>query len=218
MIRVGITDDQELIRAGIRTILETEPDLAVVGEAGNGEETLALVAREHPDVLLLDVRMPGRDGLWTAREVVSEYRGTSVLMLTTFDFDEYVYEALRAGAAGFLLKDMPGDEVVDAIRQAARGRDGLLAPSLTRRLIERFASRPSRPAPERLGGLTSREVDVLRLIAEGLSNAEIAARLVIAETTVKTHVARVLLKLGVRDRVQAAIVAYETGLVTPGVV
>jgi DNA-binding NarL/FixJ family response regulator len=210
---VGIADDQELVRAGIRTILETESGIVVVGDAADGDEAVALVARELPDVLLLDVQMPHRDGLSAAREIVARHPDTAVLMLTTFDLDEYVYDALRAGAAGFLLKDMPGDEVVTAIRQAARGRDGLLAPALTRRLIERFTSQPARPTVPGLDELTPREVDVLRLIAGGLSNAEIARTLVIGESTVKTHVARLLMKLGLRDRVQAAILAYEAGLV-----
>jgi DNA-binding NarL/FixJ family response regulator len=213
VIRVAIADDQDLVRAGIRMILETEPDLAVVGEATDGDEAVAVVAQERPDVLLLDVQMPHRDGLSALRDIVPEHPSTAVLVLTTFDLDEYVYQALRGGAAGFLLKDMPGDEVIAAIRQAARGRDALLAPALTRRLIERFTTQPAPPAVPLLDDLTPREVEVLRLIARGLSNAEIAARLVIGETTVKTHVARVLMKLGLRDRVQAAIVAYETGLV-----
>ena len=216
MIRVAIAEDQDLVRAGIRMILESEPDLTVVGEADDGDEAVALVAREQPDVLLLDVQMPHRDGLSAAREIVPGFPQTTVLMLTTFDLDQYVYEALRAGAAGFLLKDMPGDDIVAAIRQAAQGKDALLASALTKRLIERFTSRPVDPAPGQLDELTPREVDVLRLIAVGLSNAEIADRLVIAETTVKTHVARLLMKLDLRDRVQAAILAYETRLVTPG--
>jgi len=212
-VRVGIADDQELVRAGIRTILETESGIVVVGEAADGDGAVALVGRELPDVLLLDVQMPHRDGLSAAREIVARHPDTAVLMLTTFDLDEYVYDALRAGAAGFLLKDMPGDEVVTAIRQAARGRDGLLAPALTRRLIERFTSQPARPTVAELDELTPRELDVLRLIARGLSNAEIARTLVIGESTVKTHVARLLMKLGLRDRVQAAILAYEAGIV-----
>jgi DNA-binding NarL/FixJ family response regulator len=213
VIRVAIADDQDLVRGGIRMILETEDDLAVVGEARDGDEAVALVAQEEPDVLLLDVQMPHRDGLSALREVVVAHPATAVLMLTTFDLDEYVYEALRAGASGFLLKDMPGEEVAGAIRQAARGRDALLAPALTRRLVERFTTQPARPAVPQLDALTPREVEVLRLIARGLSNAEIAASLVIGETTVKTHVARVLMKLGLRDRVQAVVVAYESGLV-----
>lgn len=216
MIRVAIADDQELVRAGIRMILEGEPDLAVVGEAGDGAAAVALVACEHPDVLLLDVQMPGSGGLAAARGIAAEHPSTSVLMLTTFDLDEYVYAALRAGAAGFLLKDMPGEDIVTAVRQAARGTDALLAPALTRRLIERFTDGPVQPdGGSRLNELTARELEVLRLVARGMSNAEIAAHLVIGQTTVKTHVARVLMKLGVRDRVQAAIVAYEVRLVTP---
>ncbi|WP_310962611.1 response regulator transcription factor [Nocardioides terrisoli] len=212
MIRVAIADDQGLVRAAIRMILETELDLTVVGEARDGDEAIALVAHTRPDVLLLDVQMPGRDGLSALRELVPTHPATAVLMLTTFDLDEYVYKALRAGAVGFLLKDMPGDEVVTAIRQAAGGRDGLLAPALTRRLIARFTAQPARSSTALLDGLTPREIEVLGLIARGLSNAEIAEGLVISETTVKTHVARVLMKLGLRDRVQAAIFAHETGL------
>jgi DNA-binding NarL/FixJ family response regulator len=214
-VRVAIADDQELVRAGVRMILEAEPDLQVVGEAGDGDAAVDLVRAQRPDVLLLDVQMPGRDGLSAAREIVPGCPGTSVLMLTTFDLDEYVFSALRVGAAGFLLKDMPGEEIVTAVRQAARGADGLLAPALTRRLIARFASQPPHVDTARLDVLTAREVEVLRLIARGMSNAEIATHLVIGETTVKTHVARVLMKLGLRDRVQAAIYAYEVRLVAP---
>jgi DNA-binding NarL/FixJ family response regulator len=212
---VAIADDQQLVRAGIRMILEAETDLEVVGEAGDGDAAVALVRAAAPDVLLLDVQMPGRDGLSAAREIVPAHPATKVLMLTTFDLDEYVFEALRAGAAGFLLKDMAGEEIVTAIRQAVGGTDTLLAPALTRRLIARFASQPPHADTTRLQELTAREVEVLRLIARGLSNAEIAGHLFIGETTVKTHVARVLLKLGLRDRVQAAIYAYEARLVTP---
>jgi DNA-binding NarL/FixJ family response regulator len=212
MIRVAIADDQELVRSGLRMILESEPDVVVVGEAGDGASAVALVTEAQPDVLLLDIQMPGQDGLSAAREIVASPCTTRVLMLTTFDLDAYVYEALRAGAAGFLLKDMPGEDLVTAVRQAARGVDGLLAPAVTRRLIERFAkTAPRRAAPLGLAELTSREVDVLRLVARGMSNAEIAAALVISETTVKTHVARILMKLGLRDRVQAAICAHENG-------
>lgn len=213
MIRVAIADDQELVRGGIRMILESEPDITVVGEAGDGAGAVRLAMSERPDVLLLDVQMPGEDGLAAAREIVASSSATRVLMLTTFDLDAYVYEALRAGASGFLLKDMPGEDIVIAIRQAARGTDALLAPAVTRRLIERFASRAPQQPPPALHELTTREVDVLRLLARGMSNAEIATELVIAETTVKTHVARLLMKLGLRDRLQAAICAHEHGLI-----
>jgi DNA-binding NarL/FixJ family response regulator len=213
MIRVAIADDQELVRGGIRMILESEPDMSVVGEAADGAGAVGLVADERPDVLLLDVQMPGQDGLAAARAIVASGATTRVLMLTTFDLDAYVYEALRAGASGFLLKDMPGEDILVAIRQAARGVDALLAPAVTRRLIERFASGPPRTPSPALDELTSREVEVLQLVARGMSNAEIAGELVISETTVKTHVARVLMKLGLRDRVQAAICAHENGLV-----
>lgn len=215
MIRVAIADDQELVRSGVRLILEGEDDLEVVGEARNGEEAIELVRRERPDVLLLDIRMPGEDGIGAARRILAEGIPIRVLILTTFDLDEYVYEALRAGASGFLLKDMAGEDIVAAVRQAARGADSLLAPAVTRRLIERFASshQPLRASSTALRDLTNREAEVLRLLARGLTNAEIAARLSIGETTVKTHVARLLMKLDLRDRVQAVIYAYEAGLV-----
>ncbi|MGH8860444.1 MAG: response regulator [Jatrophihabitantaceae bacterium] len=212
MITVAIADDQELVRGGIRMILESEPDIAVVGEANDGSGAVELVATARPDVVLLDVQMPGQDGLAAAREIISSGAETRVLMLTTFDLDAYVYEALRIGASGFLLKDMPGEDILVAIRQAARGIDNLLAPAVTRRLIERFASAPPRGPSPALGGLTARETEVLGLLGRGLSNAEIAAELVIGETTVKTHVARILMKLGLRDRVQAAILAHEARL------
>lgn len=215
MIRVAIADDQQLVRGGIRMILEGEPDIEVVGEAADGHEAIELVRTEKPDVVLLDVRMPGCDGLAAANTILATGTTTRVLMLTTFDLDEYVYEALRAGAAGFLLKDMSGEDIVTAVRQASRGVDALLAPAVTRRLIERFATAPPtlRAMTTMTAELTPRELDVLRLVATGMSNAEIAAHLSIGETTVKTHVARVLTKLGLRDRVQATIFAYETGLV-----
>ena len=197
-------------------ILEGEPDIEVVGEAGNGEEAADLVEREQPDVLLIDVRMPGEDGIAAAKRILSRSATTRVLMLTTFDLDEYVYEALRAGASGFLLKDMSGEDIVTAVRQAARGGDSLLAPAVTRRLIERFAGsqKSVRRSSAVIGDLTNRELDVLRLLARGLSNAEIGAHLSIGETTVKTHVARLLMKLELRDRTQAVIFAYEAGLVS----
>jgi DNA-binding NarL/FixJ family response regulator len=216
MIRLVIVDDQPLVRAGIRMTLEPEADLTVVAEGADGDAAVELAAREQPDVLLLDVQMPGRDGLDAAREILAGPAPPRILMLTTFDLDEYVYTALRAGASGFLLKDMPGEDIVAAVRQAARGADALLAPALTRRLVERFTSAPPRPDPGRLDKLTARELEVLELIARGMSNAEIAARLFVGEATVKTHVARILMKLDLRDRVQAAILAYELRLVRPG--
>jgi DNA-binding NarL/FixJ family response regulator len=211
-VTVAIADDQPLVRSGLRMIVEGEADLRVVGEAADGAEAVDLASAETPDVLLLDVQMPGIDGLAAMEQIAAAGLATRVLMLTTFDLDEYVYRAMRAGASGFLLKDMEGEDIVIAIRQAARGADALLAPALTRRLVDRFAAAASRPRAATLDRLTSREVDVLRLIGRGLSNAEIAATLVIGETTVKTHVGRVLMKLGLRDRVQAAILAHESGL------
>lgn len=218
LIRIAIADDQELVRTGLRMILEGEVDFQVVGEAADGEEAIELTARERPDVLLLDVRMPGVDGFEAARRILGEGsdQNVRVLMLTTFDLDDYVYEAMRVGASGFLLKNMAGEDIVAAIRQAARGGDSILAPAVTRRLIERFATRrgPTHARAGAIGDLTAREVEVLRLIAAGLSNSEIAQSLKIGEATVKTHVARVLMKLELRDRVQAVIFAYESGLLT----
>jgi DNA-binding NarL/FixJ family response regulator len=211
-ISVALADDQPLVRSGLRMIIEGEPDLSVVGEAADGAAAIDLVAAARPDVLLLDVQMPGVDGLAAMEQIAACASATRVLMLTTFDLDEYVYRAMRSGASGFLLKDMPGEDIVTAIRQVARGTDALLAPALTRRLIDRFAGGPPRPSSTDLARLTDREVDVLRLLGRGLSNAEIATELVIGETTVKTHVARILMKLGVRDRVQAAILANEARL------
>jgi DNA-binding NarL/FixJ family response regulator len=215
MIKIAIADDQELVRSGIRMILEGEPDMQVVGEAASGQQAFELVQQEPVDVLLMDVRMPGEDGISAARRILARPGPVRVLMLTTFDLDEYVYDALSAGASGFLLKDMPGEDIVTAVRQAARGSDSLLAPAVTRRLIQRFAgSRPvMRPSAAELSTLTHRETDVLRDVARGMSNAEIAAHLFIAETTVKTHIARLLMKLGLRDRVQIAVFAYQSGLV-----
>jgi DNA-binding NarL/FixJ family response regulator len=212
VIRVVIADDQPLVRSGLTMILEGETDIDVVGEAADGAAALDLVAGTAPDVLLLDVQMPGMDGLAVVEKLAASDVSTRVLMLTTFDLDEYVYRAMRAGASGFLLKDMPGEDIVSAIRKAARGVDALLAPAVTRRLIDRFTTGALRPAGPALDRLTPREVDVLRLVGRGRSNAEIAAELFIGETTVKTHVARVLMKLGLRDRVQAAILANEAGL------
>jgi DNA-binding NarL/FixJ family response regulator len=211
MISVAIADDQPLVRSGLRMILEGEADLEIVGEAADGAAAVALVTSTSPDVLLLDVQMPGVDGLEALSQLTGAGVETRVLMLTTFDLDEYVYRAMRAGASGFLLKDMPGEDIAVAVRQAARGTDALLAPALTRRLVDRYTGAPQPMSPA-LDALTAREMDVLRLIARGLSNAEIARELFIGETTVKTHVARVLMKLGLRDRVQAVVVAYESGL------
>jgi DNA-binding NarL/FixJ family response regulator len=214
VIEVAVADDQPLVRSGLRMILEAETDIVVVAEASDGEEALALVRAGAPDVLLLDVQMPGLDGREVMEQIAATPISTRVLMLTTFDLDEYVYRAMRAGASGFLLKDMPGEDIVSAVRQAARGVDALLAPAVARRLIDRFTV--TAPDPTRLDldldRLTPREVDVLRLIGRGRSNAEIAGELFIGETTVKTHVARVLMKLDLRDRVQAAILANEAGL------
>jgi len=216
MIRVVVADDHALVRGGFRMILEAQPDIEVAGEAADGLEAVEQARSLAPDVVLMDVRMPGLDGIEATRRVTAaSVQGPRVLMLTTFDLDEYVYEALRAGASGFLLKDMSGEDIVSAVRQAARGADSLLAPALTRRLVERFArSRPPlRLSTTALRDLTNREAEVLRLLARGLTNGEIAAQLSIGETTVKTHVARLLMKLDLRDRVQAVIYAYETGLV-----
>ena len=218
-IRVVVVDDQPVVRAGFQTILEHQPDITVVGEAANGHEAVATVARETPDVVLMDIRMPELDGIAATRQVLeADATGTThVLVLTTFDVDDYVYEALRAGASGYLLKDATRDELVQAVRVVARG-DALLAPAVARRLIEEFVRRPSAATvdPSALDGLTPRERDVLDRLARGRSNAEIAADLYIGEATVKSHVAHVLLKLGLRDRVQAVILAYELGIVKPG--
>jgi DNA-binding NarL/FixJ family response regulator len=213
MIRVLLADDQALVRTGFRMILKAEPDLEVVGEAADGEQAVAAARRLAPDVVVMDVRMPNMDGLEATRRILAG-DGPRVLMLTTFDLDEYVYEALRAGASGFLLKDGPADQLVGAIRAVAAG-DALLAPAVTRRLIEAFA-RQAPPAPDRaLAELTTREREVLEQLARGLSNAEIAERFTVGEATVKTHVAHVLAKLGLRDRTQAVVFAYESGLVAP---
>src|SRR6266699_778222 len=220
-IRVLLADDQPLLRTGFRMILEAEPDIEVVGEAGDGESAVRLARRERPDVVLMDIRMPVMDGVRATRELARE-DGVRVLILTTFHLDEYVVEALRAGASGFLLKDVPATELTGAIRVVAAG-DAVVAPAVTRRLLDRFAHRlPSAqagegaPAPSALEALTDRELGVLRLVARGLSNAEVAAELVVTETTVKTHVHHLLTKLGLRDRVQLVVVAYEAGLVLPG--
>ena len=216
MIRVLIADDQAMVRSGLRMILESEMDLEVVDEAENGRQAVRIAKRDRPDVILMDVRMPEMDGLEATRQISSEMSEVRVIVLTTFDVDEYVYGALRAGASGFLLKDAPADDLVAAIRIVASG-DALLAPSVTRRIIEQFAAGPD---PERvvagLDDLTEREVEVLRLVARGMSNTEIASDLFVSEATVKTHVSHILTKLGIRDRVQAVVAAYESGLITPG--
>lgn len=220
-IRVAIADDQELVRAGLRLILEGEEDLEVVGEASDGLGVVALAREAAPDVVLMDVRMPRLDGIEATKAIVAESGagGTRILMLTTFDEDDYVYRALRAGASGFLLKDAPGEDLVAAVRQVHRGVEGLLALSITRRLIEHFSQqRPVTSAAPELSELTPREIEVLGQIARGQSNTEIAGALGVSETTVKTHVARVLMKLDLRDRVQAVVVAYEAGLVKPGAI
>jgi DNA-binding NarL/FixJ family response regulator len=237
-IRVLVVDDQELVRLGFSVILDAADGITVVGEAANGEAAVAGVAAYQPDVVLMDIRMPGMDGLEATRLITRgpatpdpagsgpatpPHAGSGpatppkVVMLTTFDLDDYVYEALRAGASGFLLKDSPRHDLIAAVRAAAAG-DALLAPSVTRRLIEAFARRApeTSPAPSRLASLTARERDVLLLLARGRSNAEIASALFVSEATVKTHVGNVLAKLGLRDRVQAVILAYETGIVVPG--
>jgi DNA-binding NarL/FixJ family response regulator len=218
-IRVVVVDDQAMVREGFAALLGAQPDIEVVGGAGDGEQAVAAVAALAPDVVLMDVRMPVLDGIEATRRILTTPRDRPprVLVLTTFDLDDHVYAALRAGASGFLLKDARADELVAAVRVVASG-DGLLAPSVTRRLIAEFARRPAARAvhPERLAALTPRETEVLRLMAGGLSNVEIAERLVVAEQTVKTHVGRVLGKLHLRDRAQAVVVAYETGLVHAG--
>jgi DNA-binding NarL/FixJ family response regulator len=218
-IRVLVVDDQPLIRAGFHKMVEARPDLEVVGEAADGAEAVAQARRLGPDVVLMDVRMPTMDGLEATRQLAGPgvANPTKVLILTTFDLDEYVYEALRAGASGFLLKDAPPEELAAAIRVIAAG-EALLAPSVTRRLIQRFADQPAPKAVDAkaLERLTDRETEVLRLLARGLSNAQIAAELVVSETTVKSHVAHLLMKLGLHDRVQAVVLAYETGFVQPG--
>ncbi|MGY1689337.1 response regulator [Geodermatophilus sp. SYSU D01105] len=216
-IRVVLVDDQAMVRTGLRMVLAAEPDIEVVGEAADGAAGVRVVTDTRPDVVLLDVRMPGMDGLEAARRIVAAELPTRIVVLTTFDEDEYVAAALRAGVSGFLLKVAPPEDLVAAVRTVAAGH-GLLDPAVTLRVIESFATAPA-PDPVRAGELaqlTDRETDVLALVAEGLSNAEIAARLYLGEATVKTHVSRVLLKLGLRDRVQAVAFAYESGLVTPG--
>jgi DNA-binding NarL/FixJ family response regulator len=219
LIKVLIADDQAMVRQGFGALLAAQPDLVVVGDAADGAAAVAAARRLDPDVVLMDVRMPILDGLAATRKLLADRPDgpPRVLILTTFDLDDYVYEALRAGASGFLLKDAPAADLVHAVRVVAGG-EALLAPSVTRRLIAEFAARPSpgRPHPTVLNALTPRETDVLRLIARGRSNSEIAGDLVVAEQTVKTHVGRILAKLALRDRAQAVVLAYETGLVAPG--
>ena len=216
MIRILIADDQELVRTGFRVVLDAEPDLEVVGEAGDGLAALDAAETLKPDVVLMDIRMPNLDGIEATRRLVAVDGAPRVLILTTFDLDDYVYEALRAGASGFLLKDARADELRQAIRMVAAG-NALLSPAITRRLIESYTRRPAMTAhPARLAELTPRELEVLRLLARGLSNAEIARALIVGDATVKTHVARIFSKLNLHDRAQAVVLAYESGLVQPG--
>jgi DNA-binding NarL/FixJ family response regulator len=218
-IRILIADDQSLVRTGFRMILDAEPDLNVVGEAIDGREAVDKAKAAKPDVILMDIRMPELDGIEATRRIVAESGDDApkVLMLTTFDLNEYVYEALRAGASGFLLKDVPAEQLADGVRVVAAG-EALLAPSVTRRLLSEFAQVRPRDAapPPAFEELTPRELEVFRLIARGLSNAEVAQELIVSETTVKTHVARVLMKLSLRDRIQAVVLAYESGIIQPG--
>ena len=216
MIRVLLADDQQLVRAGLRTILEAEEDIEVCGEVADGLLAVSAAEQQHPDVVLMDIRMPNLDGLEATRRIAARGDIPRIVILTTFDVDEYVFEALRGGASGFLLKDTTADELVRAVRLAVGG-DALLAPSVTRRLIERFANRATAPSTQSLETLTGRELEVLLLVARGLSNTEVAERLFLGENTVKTHVAHVLDKLDLRDRVQAVVLAYESGLVEPRV-
>jgi DNA-binding NarL/FixJ family response regulator len=217
VVRVLIVDDQALVRRGFRMILDAEPDVTVVGEAATGLEAVEEAARLKPDVVLMDIRMPGLDGVEATRRITAAGPTPHVVVLTTFDLDEHVVESIRAGASGFLLKDVPPEDLVRAIKVVADG-DALLAPAVTKRVLARVAATPSLRTSDSaaFASLTERETEVLRLLARGLSNGEIASTLFLGETTVKTHVGRVLAKLGVRDRVQAVIAAYESGLVTPG--
>jgi len=216
-IRVVVADDQGMVRSGFSVLLNAQPDIEVIAEAVNGEEAITGAAELHPDVILMDVRMPVLDGLQATRVITQMADAPKVLVLTTFDLDDYVYEALRSGASGFLLKDASAGELAAAVRLVAAG-DALLSPGVTRRLIAEFArmGAPRSPGRQQLDGLTERESEVLALVARGMSNAEIAGYLVVAEQTVKTHVSRILMKLGLRDRTQAVVLAYETGLVHPG--
>ena len=218
MISVVLADDQALVRAGFRSLLDAQPDIVVVGEADNGEQAVALAREHRPDVVLMDIRMPGTDGLAATKRIVDDARldGVHVVILTTFDLDEYVFEAIRAGANGFLVKDTEPAELLRAVRAVVAG-DALLSPRITRRLIEEFAVRAKAPATNsHLDSLTDREREVVALVGEGLSNDEIAERLVISAATAKTHVSRAMIKLGVRDRAQLVVFAYESGLVRPG--
>jgi DNA-binding NarL/FixJ family response regulator len=215
MIRVLIADDQALVRGGFRAILSAQPDVEVVAEAGTGDEAIELVSATAPDVVLMDVRMPDLNGIEATRRITESGHPARVLMLTTFDVDEHVYDAFRAGATGFLLKNVSPEHLVEAVRAAHAG-DALLAPAITRRLVERFATAPRPGAGDKLDRLTPRERDVLRLVAQGLSNGEIAEHLYLSQGTVKTHVGRILAKYDLRDRVQAVVLAYEAGLVRPG--
>lgn len=217
MIRVMLVDDQEMVRVGFRMILQAEPDLSIVGEAGDGAAAVELAGRAGADVILMDVRMPKMDGIEACTIIRDRHPSTRIMMLTTFDLHDYVHAALRAGASGFMLKDAPAEQLVDAIRIIANG-DALLAPSVTQALIDEIARRPASDPASYPGVdmLTDRELDVIRLMAKGRSNTEIAAELYLGEATIKTHVGRILSKLGARDRVQAVVIAYESGLVTPG--
>jgi DNA-binding NarL/FixJ family response regulator len=215
MTSVVIVDDQELIRTGFRLILDLEPDIEVVGQAADGDEALRVVAESRPDVALLDIRMPRLDGIDVTRRIVAARSRTRVLIMTTFDLDEYVFSALRAGASGFLLKDVPRAQLVDAVHIVAGG-DALLSPRVTTRLIERFVREPTEHPTGPISSLTEREREVLRAIADGMTNHEIAERLIVSDATIKTHVARLLAKLGVRDRVQAVVLGYETGFLRVG--
>ena len=216
-IRVVVADDQGMVRSGFSVLLNAQPDIEVIGEAVNGQEAIAHATSLHPDVILMDVRMPVLDGLQATRAITAMPDPPKILVLTTFDLDDYVYEALRAGASGFLLKDTSATELANAVRLVAAG-DALLAPGVTRRLIAEFArmGAPRAPTRKQIEGLTERESEVLALVARGMSNAEIADHLVVAEQTIKTHVGRILMKLGLRDRTQAVVLAYESGLVHPG--
>jgi len=216
VISILIADDQDLVREGLRMLLDAEPDLSVAGEAANGSQALAQARKLDPDVILMDVRMPEVDGIQATAQLIRAGCRARILMLTTFNLDEYVYRAMKAGASGFLLKDASGDQLASAVRTVAAG-EALLAPAITRRLIEDFCRGPEPgTAASTAGRLSQRELDVVRLVAQGLSNAEIAARLYLSETTIKSHIARTLAKLGLRDRVQIAVFAYENGIIRPG--